>query len=52
MNKEKGQPLEWEKEFTNEETDKRLISKVYKQLMYLSINKTRRKIKKNGGQKT
>ena len=29
INKTKRQPSEWEKIFANEETDKRLISKIY-----------------------
>ena len=29
----KGQPTEWEKTFANDETDKGLISKIYKQLI-------------------
>ena len=33
INKMKRQPTEWEKIFTNEVTDKGLISKIYKQLM-------------------
>ena len=33
INKTKRQPLEWEKIFANEATDKGLISKIYKQLM-------------------
>ena len=33
INKKKRQPSEWEEIFTNEATDKGLISKIYKQLM-------------------
>ena len=35
----KRQPTDWEKIFANEATDKGLISKMYKQHMYLNIKK-------------
>ena len=46
ISKVKRQPSEWEKIIGNEATDKRLISKIYKQVIYLSIRKMNIPIKK------
>ena len=46
INKMKRQLSEWEKIIANEETDKELISKIYKQLLQLNSRKINDPVKK------
>ena len=43
MDKTKRQPTEWEKIIANDMTDKRLLSKIHKQLIQLNIKKKKTK---------
>ena len=38
--------MEWEKIFVNDTTDKRLVSKIYKELLKLNTRETNKQIKK------
>ena len=44
----KKQPMEWEKMFANDGTNSEFVSKIYKQLMQLNIQKINNLIKKQG----
>ena len=46
VNKTKRQPTEWEKIFTNDTTDKGLISKIYKELLKINTCETDNNVKK------
>ena len=48
INKVKRQPSEWEKITANKETDKELISKIYKQCMQPNTRKTKQPNQKVG----
>ena len=49
VNKTKRQPREWEKIFANDSTDKRLISRIYNELLKLNTHEIGKHIK--NGQK-
>ena len=44
--KSKRQPTEWENIFANDATDKRLVVKIYKELLKLNMQETNNQIKK------
>ena len=46
VRKTKRQPTEWENIFANDTTDKRLVSKIYKELLKLNAGETDKQIKK------
>ena len=51
INKMKGQPIDWEKIFANDMTDKGLISKIYKQFIQLNNNRSHQTTQSKIGRK-
>ena len=46
INKTKRQPIEWKKIFTNDISDKELVSKIYQELIKLNTQKPNNPVKK------
>ena len=46
VKKTERQPTEWEKIFVNDTTDKRLVYKIYEELLKLNTHETNNQIKK------
>ena len=44
--------MDWEKMFANDETNRRLISKIYKQLLQFNNNNKKNTTQSKNGQKT